>query len=57
MPVHESLPRYKDVAVAKGSEMYEAIESKNMALVEALYQRGEKEAKDLLAKYPARGQQ
>ncbi|MFM0165697.1 hypothetical protein PQR39_35375 [Paraburkholderia sediminicola] len=57
MPIHEDLPRYKDVAAAKGSELYEALESKNMALEEALYQRGEKEAKDLLTKYPARGQQ
>jgi hypothetical protein len=48
MPIHESLPRYKDVAAAKGSELYEALAEKDMARAEAIYQRCEREARELL---------
>jgi hypothetical protein len=48
MPIHEDLPRYKDVAAAKGSELYEALDMNDQGRAEAIYQRCEREAAELI---------
>jgi hypothetical protein len=48
MPVPDNSLRYKDVAAAKGSELYEALAEKDMARAEAIYQRCERNARELL---------
>jgi hypothetical protein len=45
--MHRNCIKYKDVWAAPGSKLHEALESKDMQLVERLYQEGVKQARDL----------
>lgn len=49
--MHKNCIKYKDLYAAPGSDLHKALESKDMELAERLYQKGEKDARELLAKH------
>lgn len=54
MPINENYPRYKDVGVAPNTDLAEALATSNTVKAEAIYQQCEKDAKELMKRYPPR---
>ena len=48
--MHRNCIRYKDVMVAPGSKLHEALTSKDMKAAERIYQECEREARNLVEK-------
>lgn len=52
--MHAKSKPYRDTWAAPGSQLHEALESGDTARAERIYQECEKDAKDLLTRYPPR---